>query len=62
MTQPLGATLVEVFMSIIQFQVSSCCKLDNPSLGGYIYGVFSFLLVTEMNSMDFFKVAVIIWK
>ena len=62
MTRPLGATLVEVFMSTMQFQVPGCCKHDNPALGGYIYGVFSFLLVTEMNNMDFFKVAVIIWK
>ena len=62
MTRPLGATLVEVFMSIRQFQVPGCCKHDNPALEGYIYEVFSFCLVTEMNNMDFFKVAVIIWK
>ena len=41
LTRPLGATLVEVFMSIRQFQVPGCCKHDNPTLGGYIYGVFS---------------------
>ena len=41
MTRPLGATLVEVFMSIRQLQVPGCCKHDNPALGGYIYGVFS---------------------
>ena len=40
MTRPLGATLVEVFMSIRQLQVPGCCKHDNPTLGGYIYGVF----------------------
>ena len=36
MTRPLGATLVEVFMSIKQFQVPGYCKHDNPTLGGYI--------------------------
>ena len=41
MTRPLGATLVEVFMSIRQLQVPGCCKHDNPALGGYVYGVFS---------------------
>ena len=41
MTRPLGARLVEVFMSIRQLQVPGCCKHDNPALGGYIYGVFS---------------------
>ena len=35
MTRPLGATLVEVFMSIRQLQVLGCCKHDNPTLGGY---------------------------
>ena len=35
MTRPLGATLVEVFMSIRQFQVPGCCKHDDPALGGY---------------------------
>ena len=40
MTQPLEATLVEVFMSIRQLQVPGCCKHDNPTLGGYIYGIF----------------------
>ena len=35
MTRPLGATLVEVFMSIRQFQVPGCYKHDNPTLGGY---------------------------
>ena len=35
MTRPLGATLVEVFMSIRQLQVPGCCKHDNPTLGGY---------------------------
>ena len=35
MTRPLGATLVEVFMSIRQLQVPGCCKHDNPALGGY---------------------------
>ena len=39
MTQPLGATLVEVFMSIRQLQVPGCCKHDNPALGGYIIQV-----------------------
>ena len=33
MTRPLGATLVEVFMSIRQFQVPGCCKHDKPALG-----------------------------
>ena len=42
MTRPLGATLVEVFMSIRQLQVLGCCKHDNPALGGYICGIFSF--------------------
>ena len=42
MTRPLGATLVEVFMSIRQLQVPGCCKHDNPALGGYICGIFSF--------------------
>ena len=41
MSRPLGATLVEVFMSIRQLQVLGCCKHDNLELGGYIYGVFS---------------------
>ena len=35
MTRPLGATLVEVFISIRQLQVPGCCKHDNPALGGY---------------------------
>ena len=56
MTRPLGATLVEVFMSIRQLQVPGCCKHDNPTLGGYIYGVFSF----EMNKPDFFKIETLI--
>ena len=42
LTRPLGATLVEVFMSIRQLQVPGCCNYDNPALGGYIYGIFSF--------------------
>ena len=55
MTRPLGDTLVEVFMSIRQFQVPGCCKHDNPVLGGYIIWSVQFLLVTGMNNMDFFK-------
>ena len=43
MTRPLGATLVEFFMSIRQLQVPGCCKHDNPALGGYICGIFSFM-------------------
>ena len=35
MTQPLGATSIEVFMSTRQLQVPGCCKHDNPTLGGY---------------------------
>ena len=35
MTRHLGATLVEVFMTIRQLQVPGCCKHDNPVLGGY---------------------------
>ena len=35
MIRPLGATLVEVFMSIKQLQVLGCCKHGNPALGGY---------------------------
>ena len=62
MTRPLGATLVEVFMSIRQFQVPGCCKHDNPALGGYIIWNIQFLLVIGMNNMDFFKVAVFILK
>ena len=62
MTRPLGATLVEVFMGIKQLQVPGCCKHDNPALGGYIIWSIQFLLVTEINNKDFFKVAVIIWK
>ena len=54
MTRPLGATLVEVFMSIRQLQVPGCCKHDNPELGGYIVWSIQFLLVTGMNNMDFF--------
>ena len=54
MTRPLGATLVEVFMSIRQLQVPGCCKHDNPALGGYIIWSIQFLLVTGMNNMDFF--------
>ena len=42
LSRPLGATLVEVFMSIRQLQVPGCCKHDNPALGGYICGIFSF--------------------
>ena len=44
MTRPLGATLVEVFMSIRQLQVPGCCKHDNPALGGYIIWSIQFLL------------------
>ena len=54
MTRPLGATLVEVFMSIRKLQVPGCCKHDNPTLGGYIVWSIQFLLVTGMNNMDFF--------
>ena len=54
MTRPLGATLVEVFMSIRKLQVPGCCKHDNPALGGYIVWSIQFLLVTGMNNMDFF--------
>ena len=36
MTRPLGATLVEVYMSMRRLQVPGCCKHDNPALGGYI--------------------------
>ena len=42
MTRPLGATLVEVFMSIRKLQVPGCCKHDNPALGGYICGILIF--------------------
>ena len=35
---------------------------NDPALGGYIYGVFSFLLVTEMNNLDFFKLVTFILK
>ena len=62
MTRPLGATLVEVYMSIRQLQVPGCRKHDNPALGGYIIWSIQFLLVTEMNNMDFFKVAAFILK
>ena len=55
MTRPLGATLVEVFMSIRKLQVPGCCKHDNPALGGYIVWSIQFLLVTGMNNMDFFE-------
>ena len=41
LSRPLGATLVEVFMSIRQLQVPGCCKHNNPALGGYICGIFS---------------------
>ena len=58
----LGATPVEVYMSIRQLQVSGCCKHDNPALGGYIIWSIQLLLVTEMNNMDFFKVAAFILK
>ena len=44
MSRPLGATLVEVFMSIRQLQVPGCCKHDNPALGGYIIWSIQFLL------------------
>jgi len=33
LTRALGATLVEVYMSIRQLQVPGCCKHDNPALG-----------------------------
>ena len=62
MTRPLGATLVEVFMSIRQLQVPGCCKHDNPALGGYIIWNIQFLLVIEMNNPDFFKVGTLILK
>ena len=55
MTRPLGATLVEVFMSIRQLQVPGCCKYDNPAFGGYIVWSIQFLLVTGMNNMDLFE-------
>ena len=35
LSRHLGATLVEVFMSIRQLEVPDCCKHDNPTLGGY---------------------------
>ena len=41
MTRPLGATLVEVFMSISKLQVPGYCKHDNPALGGYIWGILN---------------------
>ena len=49
-------------MSIRQLQVPGCCKHDNPALGGYIIWSIQLLLVTEMNNMDFFKVAAFILK
>ena len=55
MTRPLGATLVEVFMSIRQFQVLGCCKHDNPSLGGYIYGIFSFFTGDSDEQPEFLQ-------
>ena len=58
----LGATLVEVYMSIRQLQVPGCCKHDNPALGGYIIWSIQLLLVAEMNNMDLFKVVVFILK
>ena len=62
MTRPLGATLVEVLISIRQLQVPGFCKHDNPTLGGYICGIFSLWLMIEMNNPDFFKVATLILK
>ena len=50
------------FMSIRQLQVPGCCKHDNLALGGYIIWSIQFLLVIEMNNMDFFKVEVFILK
>ena len=42
LTRPLGATLVEVFYEYKAI-TSPCTLLHNdPALGGYIYGVFSF--------------------
>ena len=60
LNRPLEVTLVEVFMSIRKLQVPGRCKHDNPTLGGYIIWSIQFLLVTGMNNMDFFQVAVII--
>ena len=53
---------MKFFMSIGKLQVPGCCKHDNPALEGYITWSIQFLLVTEMNNMDFFKVAVFILK
>ena len=44
LSRSLGATLVEIFMSIRQLQVPGCCKHDNPTLGGYIIWSIQFLL------------------
>ena len=63
MTWPLGATLVEVFMSIRQFQVPGWCKQDNPALGGYIIWSIQFLLSDWDEQHGFLqKVAVLILK
>ena len=54
--------MVEDFMSIKQLQVIGCCKHDKPALGGYIIWNIQLRLVTEMNNLDFFKVATFILK
>ena len=59
MTRPLGATLIEVFISNYKSQVAA--SMTTRHLGLHIWSIQS-LLVTKMNNMDFFKVAAIIWK
>ena len=43
MSRPLGATLVEVFYEHKgNYKSQVAAKHDNPALGGYICGIFSF--------------------
>ena len=41
MIRPLGLRWFKFFMSLTQLQVPGCCKHGNPTLGGYICGIFS---------------------
>ena len=58
MTRPLGATLVEVFMSIRQLQVPANYCIMTRHLGA-TYMEYSIYMI-EMNKPDFFKVATLI--
>ena len=56
MTQPLGATLIEVFISNCKSQVAASMTTQHLGATYMEYSVY----MIEMNKPDFFKVATLI--